>query len=240
MKRAGASTPTCSGLWAFVTPETTVYAIQPGRGLAQAAHVIGVDYAGVLQRDGWQSYRQFTHAAHQTCLAHLLRRCRALLLDYPAQPFVTAVKAILQAALATRDRYHAEAVSDHGLAVARGRYVERLGQLLQRAPSRRLTVRRFQQHLIVEFDAIFSFLFEPTLDVTNWRAEHALRPAVVTHKMCGGGNRTRRGADTQQVLASVLRTADQRGLDPTAVLVSMLTTPTPSVPPSLRVIPAVH
>ena len=224
-------------LWAFVTPETTVYAIQPGRGRAQAAHIIGVDYPGVLQRDGWQSYRQFTHAAHQTCLAHLLRRCRVLLLDYPAHPFVAAVKAILQAALATRDRYHAGGVSEHGLAVARGHYGERLGQLLQRPPSRRVAVRRFQQHLIVEFAAIFSFLFDPTLDATNWRAEHALRPAVVTRKMCGGGNRTRRGADSQQVLASVLRTADQRGLDATDVLVALLTAPTPAVPPSLYTIP---
>jgi transposase len=227
-------------LWAFVTPETTVYAIQPGRGLAQAAHVIGVDYAGVLQRDGWQSYRQFTQAAHQTCLAHLLRRCRVLLLDYPTHPFVTAVKAILQAALATRDRYRGGGISAQGLAVARGHYLERLGRLLQRAPSRRLRVRRFQQHLIVEYDAIFSFLFEPTLDATNWRAEQALRPAVVTRKMCGGGNRTARGADSQQVLASVLRTADQRGLDATDLLVTLLTARTPSVPPSLQTIAAVH
>jgi transposase len=194
----------------------------------------------VLQRDGWQSYRQFTHAAHQTCLAHLLRRCRVLLLDYPAHPFVTAVKAILQAALGTRDRYQNGGVSAHGLAVARGHYIERLAQLLARTPSRRLAVRRFQQHLIVEFEAIFSFLFDPTLDATNWRAEHALRPAVVTRKMCGGGNRTRHGADSQQVLASVLRTADQRGLDATDVLVALLTAPRPSVPPSFRTIPAVH
>ena len=227
-------------LWAFVTPETTAYAIQPGRGLAQAAHIIGVDYAGVLQRDGWQSYRQFTSAAHQTCLAHLLRRCRTLLLDYPAHPFVTAVKAILLAALTTRDRYRAGTISAHGLAVARGQYLERLGQLLARTPSRHLHVRRFQGHLIVEYDAIFSFLFDPTLDATNWRAEQALRPAVVTRKMCGGGNRTRQGADSQQVLASVLRTADQRGLDATAVLVTLLTARTPSVPPSLRAIPAIH
>jgi hypothetical protein len=91
-------------LWAFLTPETTVYAIQPGRGLAQAATVIGLDYAGVLVRHGWPSYRQFHAAQHQTCLAHLLRTCRRLLLDYPAQPFVQAVKAVLQEALATRDR----------------------------------------------------------------------------------------------------------------------------------------
>ena len=41
---------------------------------------------------------------------------------------------------------------------------------------------------------------------TNWRAEQAIRPAVVTRKVCGG-NRTRHGADTQQILASIVRIA---------------------------------
>lgn len=227
-------------LWAFVTPATTVYAIQPGRGLAQAAVVIGHDYRGVLVRDGWQAYRQFTHALHQTCLAHLLRTCRRLLLDYPAQPFVRAVKATLQAALQTRARYRAGTLSAHGLAVARGQYLERLGRLLEQTPSRRLRVRRFQGHLVREYDAIFSFLFEPTLDATNWRAEQALRPAVVTRKMCGGGNRTADGARSQEILATVLRTADQRGLDATALLTIMLTAASPTVPLALRSVPAVH
>jgi transposase len=227
-------------LWVWATAETTVYAILPGRGLAQAASVIGLDYAGVLQHDGWHSYRYFTAAAHQTCLAHLLRRCRALLLDFPRHPVVTAVKDVLQAALATRNAYRAGTISAHGLAVARGHYVERLGRLLERPPSRHRPIALLQQHLVTEFAAIFSFLFDPTLDATNWRAEHALRPAVVTRKLCGGGNRTSRGANSQQVLASVLRTAHQRGLDATEVLVALLTAPTPSVPPSLRTVPAVH
>jgi transposase len=227
-------------LWAWVTRDTTVYAILPGRGIAQAASVIGLDYPGVLQRDGWHSYRYFTAAAHQTCLAHLLRRCRALLLDYPGHPFVTAVKQILQAALRTRDAYHAGVVSAHGLAVARGHYIERLGRLVARPRSPRRPIRLFHQHLITEFEAIFSFLFDPTLDATNWRAEHALRPAVITRKTCGGGNRTARGAHSQQVLASVLRTADQRGLDATDVLVTLLTAPAPTVPPALRTAAAVH
>ena len=227
-------------LWVWVTADTTVYAILPGRGLAQAASVIGHDYAGVVQRDGWHSYRYLTAAAHQTCLAHLLRRCRALLLDLPRQPFVTAVKDLLQAALATRDGYHAGTISAHGLAVARGHYVERLGRLLTRRPPRDRRLRLFHQHLVVEFEATFSFLFDPTLDATNWRAEHALRPAVVTRKMCGGGNRTERGAVSQQVLASVLRTADQRGLDATDLLVALLTAPTPTVPSCLRASAAVH
>jgi transposase len=226
-------------LWTFVTPETTVYKIQPGRGLAQAAAVIGIDYSGVLIRDGWQSYRQFCAALHQTCLAHLLRTCRRLLLDYPDHPVVTAVKGILQAALETRDRYRAGTVSAQGLAIARGQYLERLGRVLERTPSRHLSIARFQAHLIREYDAIFSFLFDPTLDATNWRAEQALRPAVVTRKMCGGGNRTAHGAHSQEVLASVLRTADQRGLDVTDVLVTLLTAPTPIVPPSLSTLSAI-
>lgn len=56
-------------LWAFATPETTVYAMQDGRGFAQAAAGLGADSAGVLQRDGWAPFRQFTPAAHQTCLS---------------------------------------------------------------------------------------------------------------------------------------------------------------------------
>jgi transposase len=227
-------------LWVWTTPETTVYAILPGRGLAQAASVIGLDYPGVLQHDGWHSYRYFTAAAHQTCLAHLLRRCRVLLLDQPGHAWVTAVKAVLQAALATREAYRAGAVSRQGLAVARGHYLARLGALLARRPSRHRPIALFQQHLVTEFAAIFSCLFEPTLDATNWRAEHALRPAVITRKTCGGGNRTARGAVSQQVLTSVLRTADQRGLDPTDVLVALLTAPTPTVPPSLCTAPELH
>lgn len=221
-------------LWVWVTRDTTVYAILPGRGLAQAASIIGRDYAGVLQRDGWHSYRYFTAATHQTCLAHLLRRCRALLLDDPGQPFVTAVKQILQAALGTRDAFQAGVMSAHGLAVARGHYLERLRRLVARRRSPHRPIRLLHQHLVIEFDAIFSFLSDPTLDATNWRAEHALRPAVITRKTCGGGNRTVRGAHSQHVLASVLRTAHQRGLDATDVLVTLLTASTPTVPPPLR------
>ena len=47
--------------------------------------------------------------------------------------------------------------------------------------------------------------------------------------MCGG-NRTRKGADTQQVLASVVRTARQRNLDLPALFAAMLRAPDSIVP----------
>ena len=83
---------------------------------------------------------------------------------------------------------------------------------------------RFAAHLAIEFPAIFTFLWDPSVDATNWRAEQAIRPAVVTRKVCGG-NRTRKGADTQQVLASVVRTARQRSLDLPVLFAAILRAP---------------
>jgi transposase len=214
-------------LWAFATPDTTVYRIQPGRGFEEAAAVLGVDFAGVLVRDGWAPYRQFTAAVHQTCLAHLLRRCRLIAADHPHTTFATDVQAILQQALAVRDRYHAGVVSAQGLAVVRGQLITRLADRLDR-PSRVPDVERFAAHLDREFTAIWTFLFDPTIDATNWRAEHAIRPAVVTRKVCGG-NRSWAGADSQQILASVIRTASQREVNPHTVLASLLQARTPHV-----------
>lgn len=54
--------------WAAATPDTTIYAIQPGREFVEPATLLGADFAGVLVRDGWAPYRQFTRAIHQTCL----------------------------------------------------------------------------------------------------------------------------------------------------------------------------
>jgi transposase len=220
-------------LWTATTPTTTVYAILAGRGYPEAATLLGEDFAGVIVRDGWAPYRRFTKAVHQTCLAHLLRRSRLLEADHPRAPFVTAVKQILQQALVLRDRYLAGRVSAHGLAVARGHLIERLNRQLDR-PGTVTDVRRFAAHLAVEWPALFTFLFEPTLiEATNWRAEQALRPAVVTRKVCGG-NRSPHGANSQQVLASVVRTAQQRHINPHAVLVSILRARTPIVPVALR------
>ena len=111
---------------------------------------------------------------------------------------------VLPHALAVRDRFAAGAISAHGVDVARGHLFHQLCTLLEQ-PGTIPDVQRFARHLDVELPAIFSFFVDPTLDATNWRAEQALRPAVITRNVCGGGNRTRRGADTQQVLASVLQ-----------------------------------
>ena len=218
-------------LWVYATPSTTVYAIQPGRGFDQAAAVLGADFAGVLVRDGWAPYRQFDRAAHQTCLAHLLRRCRELQVDHPRAPLPYQVQALLQQALQVRDRHAAGTMSAHGMAVARGHLLARLTTVLDR-PTTVPAVRRLAAHLDREWPALFSFLYDSTIDATNWRAEQALRPAVVNRKV-SGGNRSWLGAQTQQVLATLFRTSTQRQVDPLRILGDLLRERVPRIAAAL-------
>ena len=64
--------------WTVVTPDTTVYAICPGRGFDHAATVLGTDYGGVLVRGGWQVYRCYKGCLHQSCINHVLQPCQEL------------------------------------------------------------------------------------------------------------------------------------------------------------------
>lgn len=218
-------------LWVFATAHTVLYTIQDGRGFDEAAAILGADFDGVLVRDGWAPYRQFMLAAHQTCLAHLIRRCREIAEAHPRAAWPCHVQAVLQEALAVRDRVIAGEISTHGAAVARGHLITRLADLLA-APSTLADCRRLAAHLTTELPAIFGFLFDLTVDATNWRAEQALRPAVVNRKV-SGGNRSARGAETQQILSSVIQTARVRDLDPRDVLVDLLRSPQPAVSPAL-------
>ena len=171
----------------------------------------------------------FEQAEHQSCLAHLLRRCRQLIdtAVAGAARFPHAVRRILLKGLALRDRYLGEEISRHGLAVATGRLEADMQRLLQwqvRYPAN----LRFLKHLKTEQLYLFTFLHDLAVPATNWWSEQAIRPAVVTRKVCGG-NRTWAGAATQEVLASVLATCRKQGQSPYPVLGELYCAPEPPV-----------
>ena len=216
-------------MWAFSSSQVTVYAIQPGRGFEQAAAVLGADFDGFLVRDGWSIYRQFVRATHQSCLAHLLRRCREMTLTAGTggAELPRTVQAILQRALQLRERRDQGQIGERGVAVARGRLEAQLDRTLQRR-FRSPQNRRLAKHLLRERDALFTFLNCPDLEATNWRAEQAIRPMVVTRKVWGG-NRTTQGARTQSVLVSILQTCRQQLRPVSSFLQKLICSPQPKV-----------
>ena len=193
--------------------DAAAYLVHAHRGFEAAALLIGAGYAGKLVHDGWSSYDRFLRAVHQTCLQHLIRRCSDLLLTATggAVHFPRQIKAILQTALALRDRRDAGRLAPSTVT----RYARDLQQQLLKliAPIKtHAGNERFAKHLWRYRDQVFTFLRKAGVDATNWRAEQALRPAVVNRKVWGG-NRTAHGAAAQGVLSSVLSTARLRGVE---------------------------
>lgn len=198
-------------LHSLVSPEATVYVIDPTRSADPAERVLGRDYAGVMIHDGWSPYDTFPHALHQQCLAHLLRRCEELLATATggAVCFPRRIQALFHEALDLRDRYACGQLSTHGLAVARGRLESQLYAAIA-PPKSNAANERLAQHLWNHRDDLLTFLYLPGLDATNWRAELAIRFGVILRKVWGG-NRTWIGAHAQAVLMSVWRSCWQRG-----------------------------
>ena len=210
-------------LWAAATADATVYEVARGRGFDQAVLLVPADYDGVIARDGWVVYNSYDKAKHQTCTAHLLRRCHEMIEDLPASARHTPryVKDLLLEALDARD------LDADGRAAAAADIAERFDLLFEQAHPHDAN-RRLIKHLRKERHALLTFLTIDGVDATNWRGEQAIRPAVVNRKVWGG-NRTDRGAVTQGRVMTFLRTAHQQGIDAIEMLVELARAPSPAV-----------
>jgi transposase len=209
------------------TDDATLYDVARGRGFEAATGLVPADYAGTIVRDGWATYGNYDKATHQTCLAHLLRRCHEMVEDLPAWARGTPrlVRDLLLEALDARELDLAgrlAAVADIG---------ERLDLLFERDHPHEAN-RRLVKHLRHERHGLFTFLTAEQVDATNYKGEQAIRPAVVNRKVWGG-NRTDAGAETQGRVTTFLPTACQQGADAIAMLVDLARAPNPRVIPGL-------
>jgi len=201
-------------LHAAATDDAAAYLIAPERGFDASERLLGADYAGVLVHDGWAPYLRFHRASHQACLAHLLRRCCELLetATRGAVIFPRKIKAILREALDTRDRRDAGLITAVTAARKAREFQRRIATLTEPIKTNAAN-ERFAAHLFRQQRHLFTFLKRDRIDATNWRAEQALRPAVVNRKVWGG-NRTERGAEAQSILMTIWHTARLRHADP--------------------------
>lgn len=218
-------------LHAFVSSRSTCYVIDPTRGLRPAEELLGHDWPGTLVHDGWSIYDQFDQAWHQQCVRHLQRRCQGLLETAVrgAARFPRAVLALIDQAFSLRrawrgHRLSGDVLAEEGLV---------LSCQLEQIASGRFTCaanRRLANHILKHALHWFWFLIDPAIAATNYRAEQAIRPAVVNRKVWGG-NRTWLGAASQGIVASVLRTCEQRDLMPHDFLRKAIVGPQPQFLP---------
>jgi transposase len=199
-------------LHAWVGDDVTGYVISPQRDAGALEAVLGLDWEGVLIHDGFASYDRFGVACHQQCLAHVLRRAHDLEQTQvrAAKHFPRQVMALLCGALVVRDLYLDGDLTEAELAGAHTWYVDAVQALTER-PRSNAANERLARHLWVHAEHWFQFLADPSIPATNYRAEQAIRPAVVNRKVWGG-NRTEAGAEAQGVILGVLRTCKQQAV----------------------------
>jgi transposase len=208
------------GAWlhAAATPNARAYLIDPTRGKEATDRIIGEHYRGTMVHDGWSPYDRYTRAAHQQCDGHLLRRCDQMIDVAPrgAAAFPRRIKSILQHALRLRDERDRGERSSRSCRIHAGKLARRIRKLCRRRKTNPAN-ERLAGFCYRHADQLFTFLKHQGIDATNWRAEHAIRGAVVNRKVWGG-NRTWPGARTQSVLMSVINTLRLRGEDAIAWL----------------------
>ena len=196
-------------LWALTNSAATVYHVDKSRSSKVIIQLLGKAFGGTLVSDFYSAYGK-VNCNKQKCLAHLLRELAESAEKYPAfagTSFFSNARRLIKRMLCLKQQW--EALGDKRY-MQRARYLERQLKQLANAsddePNARRIARRMNKHL----KELSAFLWDKDLDATNNAAERAIRPAVVARKI-SGGSRSKAGADSWATLASLLRSAGQRG-----------------------------
>ena len=197
-------------LWAFTDPVFTLYHVDESRGGRVPLKLLGEAFGGTTVCDFYGAYNGLS-GPRQRCLTHLLREVRDLGekdRTFADCPLSRKLSRWCKEALRLKKRWDEldDACYDRKLTLLE----LRLGRLIG-GPHDHADARRLGKRLARHRGELTRFLHEKGLDGTNNAAERALRPAVVMRKITGG-SRSVAGGTAWARLASLMRTADQRGL----------------------------
>ena len=191
-------------LWAFVTPDTTVTPSAPAGGSMMPPRCWGPTTSACSCATGGRRIAATTDC--KTCLNHLLQRCKQA--GGSSRQSLGRRGAGGPAGRPMRDRCNAGALSEHGMATARGRLNARLGRLID-APPPLDDAERFAGTWPLNFRP-FLFLWDPSLDAKlARRTGHPARRGIRGVRRQPHPPRRRHPAGP----SSVVRTARQRNLD---------------------------
>jgi hypothetical protein len=201
-------------LWVFTNHEVTVYDIRANRSSDVVIDILGEQFKGILATDGFLAYdeRRLKDWLKQKCVGHLLGDLKDMRESKTgrALQFARQMTALLQDALRLKTE---KPNLDPFTFANRARSLEtRLDTLI--ADRRHFTDpdnARFAKRLRKHRPHLLRFLYVDGLDATNNQAERMIRPAVITRKT-NGCNRTKSGAETHAILASVLVTCHQHSV----------------------------
>jgi transposase len=194
-------------LWVFANKDTTAYKVSNSRGRDVLISIIGKNYQGTLVSDCLIVYDDVNKSQHK-CYSHHLKAISEAFektTDADEKKYLNQLKLLLKTAIAVK------AAKPDKPPDVYDRWCKHLEEEADRLilPEQTGIAEKVANRLRKQRDHLFTFLYKDGVDATNNLAERQLRPAVIARKV-SCGNRTAKGAETWEILASLAATSTQR------------------------------
>jgi hypothetical protein len=224
-------------VWYTGNDDLALFHINRHRSSKVAQSILGNNFGGVLNADGYAAYNGVNAKQRQTCLAHLIRKSKEIrqeillrkpqLQDKESLRFCSSVSTLLTKACQIGHKFNgADIEQNHADA-----FENRLFSVIDTICSRKLAEKKaetLRQRLLdpnKEYNRLFTFLKHPEVQPTNNQAEQSLRNIVIFRKICFG-TRSEEGSLSHSVLPSLLLTAKRQGQHPLGFFKTLLTSDT--------------
>ena len=194
--------------WLFCTPRLSLFRFRQTRSATVALEVFGTQrLPGTLVVDRYNGYNR-APCAIQYCYAHLLREVQDLDQEFPAvsevSQFVTHFAPLLAQAIKLR-------AQELTAAQFGPQALELKVQIkaLVHSPAQHPGIQKIQNIFRERAARLYHWAKSSTIPADNNRAERELRPLVIARKI-SFGSQSEQGAQTREILMSVLHTLRKR------------------------------
>lgn len=212
-------------VWYAGNNDLALFHIDQHRSSKVAQSILGNNFSGVLNTDGYAAYNAVNAKDRQTCLAHLIRKSKEIkqeiLLRKPQSQdkqsvqFCNYVSALFKKTCEIGQKFISGDIKQDRA----GAFEKRLYSALNSICSQKLKDEKaevLRKRLLdpdKAYNRLFTFLRHPGVQPTNNQAEQSLRNMVIFRKICFG-TRSSEGSYSHSVLPSLLLTAKRQGKHP--------------------------
>ena len=208
-------------IWIFTTVTMTFFVIRKSRHCKIVKEVLGENFKGVINCDGWETYKTYkddnNNVLLQRCWAHSTREIEAVAEKYGAvKPLFKWFKNIFVMVCKARE--------SKKTLYQRTKLKEKCEKELRRwldvtKPYKEL--RTVRTKIENGFEHWFTCILYPEVEPTNNRAERMLREQVVLRKITGT-LRNEKGTTANEVMMSLITTWKQQNKNPFIELRALL------------------
>lgn len=216
-------------VWFAGNEDLSLFHIDPSRSGQVARDIIGETFGGKLITDAYAAYDTIKCYARQTCLAHIIRTAKDVLVELKllkgdsrnlkAEKFCEKIIPFFSEACKEqhnfdRNKSQRSQVKDN--------LVKKLNSICRTKTEYRKSENLRLRLIGKGKDQLFTFITHPDTPPTNNHAEQCLRHIVILRKICFG-TRSAMGSLTHSILSSLIFTAHKQGVNTREFLLSLFT-----------------